>query len=322
MLNYPMVGSIMPGMDELPKKKRDWRASLFDKLNPDGGLGLSDDDKERMGRQGLLQLASGLLSTNGGFGNALGAGISGGLLSMNQGAEDMATKQYKQVLAKQQAGAPTDFRAKDMMAQAAGYKPGTPEYQHFMRVQGGIEGKASSAGAQSFEMADENGVPTRYTFNPRSGQYEKAILGATMPASDPLSPSIAPSGDLFAGLTTIPGVQVTSGLRTPQHNEKVGGVANSYHMKPGPAGTGMARDILPPRTPEQAQSVRQYASANGLEVIDEGDHWHLEPRPQGRPLTGRRKEDEAGAVTAAQQAAEMAAMPVRNQLEAQGAGMV
>lgn len=86
-------------------------------------------------------------------------------------------------------------------------------------------------------------------------------------------PSMA-GGEMFAGLGNIPGVQVTSGLRTPERNAKVGGVANSYHL------TDQARDILPPKTPEQAAQVRQFAAQNGLEVIDEGDHWHMEPRGQ------------------------------------------
>lgn len=92
-------------------------------------------------------------------------------------------------------------------------------------------------------------------------------------------PSIAPppsmaGGEMFAGLGNIPGVQVTSGLRTPERNAKVGGVANSYHL------TDQARDILPPKTPEEAAQVRQFAAQNGLEIIDEGDHWHMEPRGQ------------------------------------------
>ena len=34
---------------------------------------------------------------------------------------------------------------------------------------------------------------------------------------------------------------------------------------------------LHPRDPQQAAMIRQQAAANGLEIIDEGDHWHLEP---------------------------------------------
>lgn len=44
---------------------------MFDRL-VSSDIGLSDDDKERLGRQGLLSIGAGLLSNGGGFGNALG----------------------------------------------------------------------------------------------------------------------------------------------------------------------------------------------------------------------------------------------------------
>lgn len=318
MFNFPLAGTLTPSMTDLPPvkaRKPNWRQSLFDKLMPDDGL--EDPQKEALLRQGLLQAGLSMLSTGGGFGNALGQSLQSGLLAMNQGVDDIDKRKYRRQMIAATQGGGSAFAALDAQARAAGYEPGSQGYKDFMRRENGEIARASSAGAQSFEMADENGVPTRYTFNPRTGQYEKAMIGAApqMPGADP---AMQPDGDVFAGLPQIPGVRVTSALRSPERNARVGGVDNSFHLQPGPAGTGMARDILPPQTPEQAAAVRQYAQANGLEVIDEGDHWHLEPR--GRPIVGRRKEDEAGAVTAAQQAAEIAAMPARNALEAQGAG--
>jgi hypothetical protein len=75
--------------------KRDWRASLFDRLIPQGDATMSDADKTRATRQGLLQLAIGLQSSNN-FGESLAKGLSGGLLSMNQGVDDLQNRQYKQ----------------------------------------------------------------------------------------------------------------------------------------------------------------------------------------------------------------------------------
>lgn len=77
---------------------KNYRIGLFDRLNGDSGLGLSDDDKDRATRQGLLGLAAGLLGTGGGFGNALGAGLQQGLLSMNQGADDVVNDRYRQAM--------------------------------------------------------------------------------------------------------------------------------------------------------------------------------------------------------------------------------
>lgn len=74
-----------------------FRVGLFDRLNGDS-FGLSDDDKDRATRHGLLGLAAGLLGTGGGFGNALGAGIQSGLLAMNQGADDVVNDRYRQAM--------------------------------------------------------------------------------------------------------------------------------------------------------------------------------------------------------------------------------
>ena len=62
---------------------------------PTGGAHLEDDDKKRLFRQGLLQLAAGLQSSSNPS-VAFANGISGGLLSMNQGVGDIQDRQYKQ----------------------------------------------------------------------------------------------------------------------------------------------------------------------------------------------------------------------------------
>lgn len=71
----------------------------------------------------------------------------------------------------------------------------------------------------------------------------------------------------------VPGEQVTSTRRSPARNRAVGGVANSFHL------SGRARDSLPP----PGMSMERYAAElqrlnPHLEVINEGDHVHMEPR--------------------------------------------
>jgi len=71
----------------------------------------------------------------------------------------------------------------------------------------------------------------------------------------------------------IPGERVTSTYRSPAHNRRVGGVPNSWHLR------GKARDSVPP----PGMSMSAYANAlmrlnPGLQVINEGDHVHIEPR--------------------------------------------
>jgi hypothetical protein len=119
----------------------------------------------------LLQLAIGLQSSNN-FGEGLAKGLSGGLLSMNQGVDDLQNRAYKRQLIEARTGDPTEFRALDMQAQAAGFKPGTPEYQHFMRVRGGIDSKASSAGYKFDTMPGADGKPRVRRMNPNTGTYE------------------------------------------------------------------------------------------------------------------------------------------------------
>jgi len=77
---------------------------------------------------------------------------------------------------------PSGFREKHLMAEAAGYKAGTPEYQHFMRVQGGTEGRASSAGMQTVMVELPDGRKAPFTFDPRSGNLVPAGAGAARPS--------------------------------------------------------------------------------------------------------------------------------------------
>ncbi|MBP7648428.1 MAG: hypothetical protein KA744_01145, partial [Phenylobacterium sp.] len=69
----------------------------------------------------------------------------------------------------------------------------------------------------------------------------------------------------------FPGIGITSTRRSPAHNKAVGGVPGSYHL------SGMAFDAgIPPKASQQA--VRQWAAGRGMELIEESDHWHFEPR--------------------------------------------
>lgn len=66
---------------------------------------------------------------------------------------------------------------------------------------------------------------------------------------------------------------MTSTLRSPDHNRAVGGVPNSYHLK------GMARDSVPPAGMNMADYYAELKRRNPLlQVLNEGDHVHMEPR--------------------------------------------
>lgn len=71
----------------------------------------------------------------------------------------------------------------------------------------------------------------------------------------------------------VPGETVTSTRRSRKRNREVGGVPNSYHL------SGRARDSIPPRGMTMAAYAAQLARLNpDKQVINEGDHVHMEPR--------------------------------------------
>lgn len=72
---------------------------------------------------------------------------------------------------------------------------------------------------------------------------------------------------------------ITSTYRTPAHNRAVGGVANSYHTRRGADGKPLAVDSVPPRGETMSAYANRLRRQNpNLDVINEGDHIHIEPR--------------------------------------------
>lgn len=71
----------------------------------------------------------------------------------------------------------------------------------------------------------------------------------------------------------IAGETVTSTMRSASRNKAVGGKANSYHL------SGQARDSVPPPGMSMNDYYRRLVALNpNLDVINEGDHIHMEPR--------------------------------------------
>lgn len=84
-------------------------------------------------------------------------------------------------------------------------------------------------------------------------------------------------GSYFEDVATkaIPGLGVTSRQRSAAKNAEVGGVPNSFHQ------TGDARDFVPPPGMSMAALHAKLKAQFGsqYDVINEGDHVHVEPGP-------------------------------------------
>jgi hypothetical protein len=127
------------------------------------------------------------------------------------------------------------------------------------------------------EVPDGQGGTILMQFDPQSGGLVPAQIGGDQqPPPDSGVPVQAgamldPTKDYPQLASAFPGTQVSSLLRSPQHNAEVGGVPNSQHMR------GTAGDFVIPK-PEQAAFIAK-AKAMGYEVIPEGDHVHVELPP-------------------------------------------
>lgn len=86
----------------------------------------------------------------------------------------------------------------------------------------------------------------------------------------------------FSGSLNVRGVQgdrITSGYRSPARNAAVGGVKNSFHMRKGRDGKSLGEDRVPPPGMSMGRFHQILKQQNPhLDVINEGDHVHLEPR--------------------------------------------
>lgn len=94
----------------------------------------------------------------------------------------------------------------------------------------------------------------------------------------PVSTAVPATGSAIeqAALAAVPGLTVTSRQRSPAKNRAVGGVANSFHL------TDQARDFVPPQGMSMTQlATRLKQALPGFDVINEGDHVHVEPTSRG-----------------------------------------
>lgn len=310
-----------------------------------GPYSLTDEDRKKLKKRGLLQAGLALLSTptgQGGVFQALGKGLLSGAGAVQDGGQDMMKQKYQaDVMARQKA----EFDKQkliDGLAQKHRMPDGSLNMEALRNDLISIDpvkyaGVDNTGIQSSFQGADGNMYAlTRdgqvknlgVKFNP-SLQYKvdsnnnpfafDKTTGSMAPVGAPAQnqnvvqmPSYDPKAvrtQMQSVAMQFPNVKASSFLRSPKHNAEVGGVPNSQHI------SGTAGDFVVPN--DTKPSFIAAARAKGFEAIDEGDHVHLElpPSAQRGPngFAARKPEDikgaEARAAAQAQAEVQLATAP-------------
>lgn len=166
------------------------------------------------------------------------------------------------------------FDASGNMVAEAPFAPDRPQNAVFQTDANGV-GYWLSPG-QAPQRADMPGQPQQGVSPNTAGGMPAPTTGAGASIMQGAMLDASPKGvqGLITNLAGQFGGQVSSLERTPAHNAKVGGVANSQHTR-GTAGDVVFTD------PQAKARYMDAARRAGLEVIDEGDHVHAELPPGG-----------------------------------------
>jgi hypothetical protein len=186
----------------------------------------------------------------------------------------------------------------------AGYEPGTPDFVQQMRqrialsdtkiistTDGGMAGTLGPSGYNPVILPNPGnmpagapaGAPVRVS-SPQEADalppgtrfidpngIERQVPGGQPGGNRPFDGTFNPRG--------ISGERVTSTFRSPQRNAQVGGVSNSFHKRRGVDGRPLARDSVPPPGMSMGEYARRLRALNpDYDVINEGDHVHMEPK--------------------------------------------
>lgn len=253
-----------------------------------GPQGLTPEEQTQLGRQGLLQMGLGILANNHdryNAGAAVGSGLLAGISAMQKSGKDLIDRRTGR-------SDPAWYRTVDMLARGAGYEPGSDEYKQFMRVAGGIEGRASNAGVSFDTFTDAAGDQRPQRNNPRTGGVELWVdeQGRWVPLGEGLG---AASGSISPPATprnTAGGTTFTTSTGEPFDVSQVSDPVLRAQIIANPEAWGMAPDGAQAQLPPQEVATFTPAPIPGL----------------GR---GRRKEDEAAAIERAKTNVQLGALP-------------
>lgn len=202
------------------------------------------------------------------------AGVLAGMFIDRMRAAQMQEQVPQQTVAQQVMGTPAPAPAQIPPAP----QPGAPAGLGAIAPQGGAPMPAPEmAPPQEAPMGMAMGglaalpVPDDMFDEPDMGGY----AGGGIVAFADGGPAL---GSWFeeTALKAVPGVVVTSRQRSAAKNAQVGGVKNSYHL------TDNARDFVPPKGMDMGSLAAKLKSTfgAGYDIINEGDHVHVEPGPK------------------------------------------
>jgi hypothetical protein len=198
--------------------------------------------------------------------------VMGGQINLTQGL--LAKRLSDSVVAEQQkAAAPTTTVLQDSFPQLAPAMGGLqPPAQPQMQAPQGMGPVPPQAPMQAPPGMAEGGLAQLDFAAP---DYAGGGIVA-FAAGDELS-SPEEWGAYFEEMASgaVPGVNVTSRRRSASRNAEVDGQPDSYHL------LGAARDFTPPQGMTMGQLHRQLRNTfgEGYDIINEGNHVHVEPGP-------------------------------------------
>lgn len=202
--------------------------------------------------------------------------------------DEEGSMQFANALVSSMGGAdtakPTGVRQFELMAQAAGYKPGTTEYQKAAQIALGAEGRASSAGIGFDTITGADGRERVIRRDPRTGAVE---------VFNEATNSFTPLGGMGLGQSSQPPAPTRADMEADI------GLANE-----------MARAGIP------SEQIDAFLMSRGQRA----NAAPMAAMPANPALAvGRSKEEEAAAVTAAQEAAKLQYAGQFGQVDAQTA---
>lgn len=293
------------GQADMPAR-RSWQARIFDRLSPTSDLDLSDDDKKAIVRQGFLQLASGLLQSNN-FPQALGQGLQGGLLALNQGPQELQERRFRQEQMRRGLLGPAGQQEFAALAEAAGLKPGTPEYQHAALVGLGVKPRAVTGAPRPVEIVGADGRKRQGFADPLTQNI--TVYDEVTQSFRPLAAGESAAQPMGIGMPPQP---ATAGMGPSATSVNIEGISPDQQQRLAAGAAALKSAGYDDAAIDMfvQQQLSQPRAAQPLQRA---------PAP-ARLAVGRSPEEQAFLTESAQQQAQLSALPQRNVLEAQAAG--